>query len=77
MKPESLLDSDPINIYLTTKPKLPFEIPEEVANGNYGLIVNGYSLVGNTELHSIVFFQGTLFLGPTLQGNFKTPFPLP
>uniref|UniRef100_A0A8I5P273 Phospholipid-transporting ATPase n=1 Tax=Papio anubis TaxID=9555 RepID=A0A8I5P273_PAPAN len=54
MKPESLLDSDPINIYLTTKPKLPFEIPEEVANGNYGLIINGYSLAyaleGNLEL---------------------------
>uniref|UniRef100_A0A8D2EQC1 Phospholipid-transporting ATPase n=1 Tax=Theropithecus gelada TaxID=9565 RepID=A0A8D2EQC1_THEGE len=54
MKPESLLDSDPINIYLTTKPKRPFEIPEEVANGNYGLIINGYSLAyaleGNLEL---------------------------
>nr|XP_010329996.1 phospholipid-transporting ATPase FetA-like isoform X2 [Saimiri boliviensis boliviensis] len=54
MKPESLLDSDPVNIYLTTKPKMPFEIPEEVANGNYGLIINGcslaYALEGNLEL---------------------------
>ena len=65
MKPESLLDSDPVNIYLTTKPKMPFEIPEEVANGNYGLIINGDSLVGNTELHSVLLLQRTFFLGPT------------
>ncbi|XP_034872274.1 phospholipid-transporting ATPase FetA-like [Mirounga leonina] len=44
MKPESLLESDPVNIYLTTKPHMPFRVPEEVPNGNYGLIINGYSL---------------------------------
>uniref|UniRef100_A0A673UQJ3 Phospholipid-transporting ATPase n=1 Tax=Suricata suricatta TaxID=37032 RepID=A0A673UQJ3_SURSU len=53
MKPESLLESDPINIYLTTKPQM-LRIPEEVPNGNYGLIINGYSLAyaleGNLEL---------------------------
>uniref|UniRef100_A0A452TLT4 Phospholipid-transporting ATPase n=1 Tax=Ursus maritimus TaxID=29073 RepID=A0A452TLT4_URSMA len=54
MKPESLLESDPINTYLTTKPQMPFRVPEEVPNGNYGLIINGYSLAyaleGNLEL---------------------------
>ncbi|XP_045418839.1 phospholipid-transporting ATPase FetA-like isoform X2 [Lemur catta] len=54
MKPESLLDSDPINICLTTKSKMPFRIPEEEANGSYGLVINGYSLAyaleGNLEL---------------------------
>ncbi|KAF3821281.1 hypothetical protein GH733_011434 [Mirounga leonina] len=54
MKPESLLESDPVNIYLTTKPHMPFRVPEEVPNGNYGLIINGYSLAyaleGNLEL---------------------------
>ncbi|XP_058998420.1 phospholipid-transporting ATPase FetA-like [Mustela lutreola] len=54
MKPESLLESDPINTYLNTKPQMPFRIPEEVPNGNYGLIINGYSLAyaleGNLEL---------------------------
>uniref|UniRef100_A0A8C0XGV5 Phospholipid-transporting ATPase n=1 Tax=Castor canadensis TaxID=51338 RepID=A0A8C0XGV5_CASCN len=54
MKPESLLESDPINIYLTEKPKMPFRIPEEEPNGNYGLIINGYSLAyaleGNLEV---------------------------
>uniref|UniRef100_A0A8C9HIR2 Phospholipid-transporting ATPase n=1 Tax=Piliocolobus tephrosceles TaxID=591936 RepID=A0A8C9HIR2_9PRIM len=48
------ISHNPVNIYLTTKPKLPFEIPEEVANGNYGLIIDGYSLAyaleGNLEL---------------------------
>ncbi|XP_014721561.1 phospholipid-transporting ATPase FetA-like isoform X1 [Equus asinus] len=54
MKPESLLESDPVNSYLTMKPKMPFKIPEEVPNGNYGLVINGYSLAyaleGNLEL---------------------------
>ncbi|XP_032977919.1 phospholipid-transporting ATPase FetA-like [Rhinolophus ferrumequinum] len=44
MKPKPLLESDPINNCFTTKPKVPFRIPEEVPNGNYGLIINGYSL---------------------------------
>ena len=51
MKPESLLESDPINMYLARKPKMPFKSLDEVANGNYGLVISGYSLVGNTEPH--------------------------
>lgn len=50
MKPKSLLESDPVNNYLTMKPKIPFKIPEEVPSGNYGLVINGYSLVGDAEL---------------------------
>ncbi|KAI5942315.1 putative phospholipid-transporting ATPase IM [Manis javanica] len=54
MKPKSLLESDPVNNYLTMKPKIPFKIPEEVPSGNYGLVINGYSLAhaleGNLEL---------------------------
>ncbi|XP_024905477.1 phospholipid-transporting ATPase FetA [Pteropus alecto] len=52
MKPKSLLD--PISSCFTTKSKMPFRIPEEVPNGSYGLIINGYSLAyaleGNLEL---------------------------
>ncbi|XP_037000446.2 phospholipid-transporting ATPase FetA-like [Artibeus jamaicensis] len=44
MKAKPLLESDPINNYLSTKPKMPTRIPEEVPSGNYGLIINGYSL---------------------------------
>ncbi|XP_021078007.1 phospholipid-transporting ATPase FetA [Mus pahari] len=44
MKPESLLESDPINTYLARKPKMPFKSLDEVANGNYGLVISGYSL---------------------------------
>ncbi|XP_040102818.1 phospholipid-transporting ATPase FetA-like [Oryx dammah] len=54
MKPGSLLETDPVNSYLATKPQPPFKIPEEVPNGSYGLIINGYSLAhaleGNLEL---------------------------
>ncbi|XP_012667100.2 phospholipid-transporting ATPase FetA-like [Otolemur garnettii] len=55
MKPETLLDSDPINMYLTnTGPRISFRIPEEEANGSYGLVISGYSLAcaleGNLEL---------------------------
>ncbi|XP_051021041.1 phospholipid-transporting ATPase FetA [Acomys russatus] len=54
MKPESLLESDPINIYLARKPQMPFRILDEVPNGSYGLVINGYSLAyaleGNMEL---------------------------
>ncbi|XP_043343268.1 phospholipid-transporting ATPase FetA-like isoform X3 [Cervus elaphus] len=54
MKPDSLLESDPVNSYLATKPQPPFKIPEEVPNGSYGLIITGYSLAhaleGNLEL---------------------------
>ncbi|XP_019062342.1 phospholipid-transporting ATPase FetA isoform X2 [Fukomys damarensis] len=44
MKPESLLESDPTNIHLSTKPKMPFAVPDEEPNGNYGLVISGYSL---------------------------------
>ncbi|EGW07890.1 putative phospholipid-transporting ATPase FetA [Cricetulus griseus] len=54
MKPESLLESDPINICLARKPKRPFRVIDEMPNGNYGLVINGYSLAyaleGNMEL---------------------------
>ncbi|XP_040819527.1 phospholipid-transporting ATPase FetA-like [Ochotona curzoniae] len=49
MKPDSLLDSDPVNIFLAQKPKIPFAVPEEVPNGSYGLIINGYSLAHALE----------------------------
>lgn len=65
MKPKPLLESDPINNCFTTKPKVPFRIPEEVPNGNYGLIINGYSLVGKPSYSSALFFQGIFILGPT------------
>ncbi|XP_006863232.1 PREDICTED: probable phospholipid-transporting ATPase FetA-like [Chrysochloris asiatica] len=44
IKPESLLKTDPINIHLTTKPRKPLRLPEEEPNGNYGLVINGYSM---------------------------------
>ncbi|XP_040595479.1 phospholipid-transporting ATPase FetA isoform X3 [Mesocricetus auratus] len=54
MKPESLLESDPINICLARKPKMPFRVIDEAPNGDYGLVINGYSLAyaleGNMEL---------------------------
>ncbi|KAM4877981.1 phospholipid-transporting ATPase FetA-like [Thomomys bottae] len=54
MKPESLLESDPINILLTKKPKMSFKVPEEEPSGSYGLVINGYSLAyaleGDLEL---------------------------
>ncbi|XP_058379428.1 phospholipid-transporting ATPase FetA-like isoform X3 [Diceros bicornis minor] len=75
MKPESLLESDPVNTYLTTKPKMPFKIPEEVPNGNYGLVINGYSLVGNKELQLCSLLPRNFFLRSNpLLGNFKTLF---
>uniref|UniRef100_A0A5F9CQ64 Phospholipid-transporting ATPase n=1 Tax=Oryctolagus cuniculus TaxID=9986 RepID=A0A5F9CQ64_RABIT len=54
MKPDSLLDSDPVNIFLAKKHKALFTMPEEVPNGSYGLVINGYSLAhaleGDVEL---------------------------
>lgn len=72
MKPESLLESDPVNSYLTTNPRMPFKIPEEMPNGNYGLIINGYSLVGNTDLQLCSLLPRNFFpRSNPLQGNFK------
>lgn len=64
MKPESLLESDPINIYLARKPKMPFKALDEVPNGSYGLVISGCSLVGNTEPRCFLI-QITLSLDPT------------
>ncbi|XP_038203420.1 phospholipid-transporting ATPase FetA [Arvicola amphibius] len=54
MKPESLLESDPINICLARKTKVPFRVLDEMPNGSYGLVINGcslaYALEGNMEL---------------------------
>lgn len=69
MKPESLLESDPINIYLARKPKMPFTVLDEEPNGSYGLVISGYSLVGNTEPHCLLI-QIMLSLDPA-------QFPLP
>ncbi|GAB1288428.1 Phospholipid-transporting ATPase FetA [Apodemus speciosus] len=49
MRPESLLESDPINIYLASKPKMPFKALDEVPNGSYGLVISGYSLAHALE----------------------------
>lgn len=57
MKPESLLESDPINICLARKTKLPFRVLDETPNGSYGLVINGYSLVGSTEHLSAPLFR--------------------
>lgn len=71
MKPGCLLESDPINSYLATKPKMPFRIPEEVPNGTYGLVISGYSLVGNTNLQLCSPLPRKLFpRSNPLQGNF-------
>lgn len=57
MKPESLLESDPINIYLARKPQMPFRVFDEVPNGSYGLVINGYSLVGNTSTSLLLYSE--------------------
>ncbi|XP_023571715.1 phospholipid-transporting ATPase FetA isoform X2 [Octodon degus] len=44
MKPETSLESNPTNVRLSSKPKMPFIVPDEVPNGNYGLVISGYSL---------------------------------
>lgn len=61
MKPESVLESDPTNICLPMKPKI---VPDEVPKGRYGLVINGYSLVGITELQLYCLSPKTLFLCP-------------
>lgn len=66
MKPESLLESDPINIYLARKPKMPTRVLDETPNGDYGLVISGYSLVGSTELPLCSSVPSHSILGPTL-----------
>lgn len=60
MKPESLLESDPINICLARKTKIPFRMLDEMPNGSFGLVINGCSLVGNTELPLCSFILSPL-----------------
>ncbi|XP_015703848.1 phospholipid-transporting ATPase FetA-like [Coturnix japonica] len=57
MKPESFLDSDEINIQIEKSSKNPKLLPDEQANGVYGLVINGHSLAyaleGNLELELV------------------------
>lgn len=45
MKPDSFLDSDEINIQFEKSSKNQIIIPDEQANGVYGLVITGHSLV--------------------------------
>lgn len=51
MKPESFLDSDEINIQFEKSSKKTKILPDEQANGVYGLVINGHSLVRNAQSH--------------------------
>lgn len=51
MKPESFLDSDEINIQFEKSSKKTKLLPDEQANGVYGLVINGHSLVRNIQSH--------------------------
>ncbi|XP_010188088.1 PREDICTED: phospholipid-transporting ATPase FetA-like, partial [Mesitornis unicolor] len=57
MKPDSFLDSDEINIQFQKSSKKPKVIPDEQANGVYGLVITGHSLAyaleGNLELELV------------------------
>ncbi|KAM9250429.1 phospholipid-transporting ATPase ID-like [Cariama cristata] len=57
MKPDSFLDSDEINIQFEKSSKNPKVIPDEQANGVYGLVITGHSLAyaleGNLELELV------------------------
>ncbi|KAF1396631.1 Phospholipid-transporting ATPase FetA, partial [Spheniscus magellanicus] len=57
MKPDSFLDSDEINIQFQKSSKNPNVIPDEQANGVYGLVITGHSLAyaleGNLELELV------------------------
>ncbi|XP_021236600.1 phospholipid-transporting ATPase ID-like isoform X2 [Numida meleagris] len=57
MKPDSFLDSDEINIQIKKSSKNLKLLPDEQANGVYGLVINGHSLAyaleGNLELELV------------------------
>ncbi|XP_010140691.1 PREDICTED: phospholipid-transporting ATPase ID-like, partial [Buceros rhinoceros silvestris] len=57
MKPDSFLDSDEINIQFEKSSKKPNILPDEQANGVYGLVITGHSLAyaleGNLELELV------------------------
>lgn len=49
MKPDSFLDSDEINIQFKKSSKNQIIIPDEQANGVYGLVITGHSLVRKVQ----------------------------
>ncbi|RMC16532.1 hypothetical protein DUI87_06469 [Hirundo rustica rustica] len=57
MKPDSFLDSDEINVQFGKSSKPQIIIPDEQANGAYGLVITGHSLAyaleGNLELELV------------------------
>uniref|UniRef100_A0A8B9QGZ2 Phospholipid-transporting ATPase n=1 Tax=Apteryx owenii TaxID=8824 RepID=A0A8B9QGZ2_APTOW len=57
MKPDSFLDSDEVNIQFEKSSKKAKLLPDEQANGVYGLVINGHSLAyaleGNLELELV------------------------
>ncbi|NXD44314.1 AT8B5 ATPase, partial [Copsychus sechellarum] len=57
MKPDSFLDSDEINIQFEKPSKKQIIVPDEQANGVYGLVITGHSLAyaleGNLELELV------------------------
>lgn len=50
MKPDSFLDSDEINIQIEKSSKNLKLLPDEQANGVYGLVINGHSLVRKSRV---------------------------
>uniref|UniRef100_A0A4X2LCK8 Phospholipid-transporting ATPase n=1 Tax=Vombatus ursinus TaxID=29139 RepID=A0A4X2LCK8_VOMUR len=49
MKPGSLLGTDPVTDLLTRTEMKTFIVPKEVANGSYGLVIDGHSLAHALE----------------------------
>lgn len=45
MKPDSFLDSDEFNVQFEKSSKKQMIVPDEQANGVYGLVITGHSLV--------------------------------
>ncbi|NXL65981.1 AT8B5 ATPase, partial [Chordeiles acutipennis] len=56
MKPDSFLDSDEINVQFEKSSKKPQIIPDEQANGVYGLVITGHSLVRKVQRHKSMDF---------------------
>ncbi|XP_051828748.1 phospholipid-transporting ATPase FetA-like [Antechinus flavipes] len=49
MKPGSLLETDPVTAFLARTKRKNFIMPEEVATGSFGLVINGHSLAHALE----------------------------
>ncbi|KAK2512177.1 phospholipid-transporting ATPase ID [Columba guinea] len=49
MKPDSFLDSDELNIQFEKSSKKPKILPDEQANGVYGLVITGHSLISQSS----------------------------